>query len=63
MALLRPHVGTHYESRHEAVKAALKVLEPQQQIFEISGPHLLYIYTYSFYTIDSRIFLSAMMLD
>jgi hypothetical protein len=63
MALHRPHVATHPESRRAAIRAALETLESQQRMFSLMSEHHYKIYGFSFYTIDAGIFLSAMVVD
>jgi hypothetical protein len=63
IALHRPHVALHTESRHAAIQAALDCLESQQRLFDLISRHHYKIYTLSFYTIDAGIFLSATTLE
>jgi hypothetical protein len=62
MALHRPHVAAHSESRQAAVQAALDCLEAQQRLFELVSRHHYKIYTLSFYTIDAAVFLSSIII-
>lgn len=59
MALHRPHMKEHGESRRAAIKAALDCLEAQQSLFELCGEQHYKIYTLLFYTVEQGIFLSA----
>lgn len=59
MALHRPHMAQHEESRQAAIKAALDCLQAQQALFDLCGEQFYKMYTLSFYTIEPSIFLSA----
>ncbi|KAL9616594.1 MAG: hypothetical protein Q9160_008539 [Pyrenula sp. 1 TL-2023] len=59
MALHRPHMAQHEESRQAAIKAALDCLQAQQALFDVCGEQFYKMYTLSFYTIEPSIFLSA----
>lgn len=60
MALHRPHVA-HPQSLVAEVKVAKSVLDFSQVLFEITKEHQYKTFTLIFYTIDSGLFLSAIM--
>lgn len=61
IALHRPHMAKHMQSRQRALQAALKVLESQQRYFEaISRMHYGY-FGNAFYNIDAAIVLSTVV--
>lgn len=61
MVLHRPHMAIHVESRRAAVQAALTVLNSQERYFAISKPHHYKLFGLTFYTVDSCIMLSAII--
>lgn len=58
MALHRPHIVTHAESRRAALQAAIVTLESQHRSFAQMHPHHYKLFSLSFYTIDASILLS-----
>jgi len=63
LALHRPHVVEHPESRHAAIEAALNCLDGQQRLFEMVQEHHYRFYSLSFVTIDAGIFLSGITIE
>lgn len=58
MAIHRPHMEHHVESRRAALQAALVILESQNRSFSSIGPHHYKLFGLSFYTIDASLLLS-----
>lgn len=63
LALHRPHVLSYRTSSDASIEAARKILNLSQQLFEITSKHQHKTYTLVFYTIDTGILLSAIMLS
>ncbi|KAE9365404.1 hypothetical protein N431DRAFT_420550 [Stipitochalara longipes BDJ] len=61
MALHRPHVAKHTESRKRAQEAALNVLESQQRLFEVINRNHYAYFGHAFYSIDAAIVLSTVI--
>ncbi|KAL3419598.1 fungal specific transcription factor domain-containing protein [Phlyctema vagabunda] len=61
LALHRPHVAKHGNSRQKAVEAALIVLESQQRFFEIINRTHYSYFGNAFHTIDAVIVLTTVM--
>jgi len=59
MALHRPHIATHAESRRAALQAAIVTLESQHRSFGQMNRHHYKFFGLSFYTIDASILLSV----
>jgi hypothetical protein len=58
MALHRPHIVIHAESRRAALKASIVTLESQQRSFSQMKKNHYKLFSLSFYTIDAAILLS-----
>lgn len=61
MALHRPHAAKRQKSLAEAVRAAIRILQHSQKLFEITEKHQRKFYSLSFHTIDAGISLSTML--
>ncbi|KAH8597523.1 hypothetical protein B0O99DRAFT_78067 [Bisporella sp. PMI_857] len=61
MALHRPHVAKHMESRQRAQEAALNVLESQQRFFEVINRNHYGYFGNAFFSIDAVIVLSTVV--
>lgn len=62
-ALHRPYLATHPESRNCAISAALVLLQAQQRLFEMISEPQYKLFAYSFYTVDSALFLMSMIIE
>lgn len=60
-ALHRPCITTHTESRKAAIDAALSLLQAQQRLYDMISEPQYKLFGYSFYTIDSALFLMSML--
>lgn len=61
MALHRPHVAKHVESRQRAQEAALNVLGSQQRFFEVINRNHYGYFGNAFFSIDAAIVLSTVV--
>jgi hypothetical protein len=61
MALHRPHIAKHTESRMRAQEAALNVLASQQRLFEVINRNHYAYFGHAFYSIDAAIVLSTIV--
>ncbi|KAE8362189.1 fungal-specific transcription factor domain-containing protein [Aspergillus caelatus] len=59
MALHRPHISSHAQSRRAVLQAAIVVLDSQQRLFELTELHHYMLCHLSFYTVDAAILLSV----
>ncbi|KAE8372615.1 fungal-specific transcription factor domain-containing protein [Aspergillus bertholletiae] len=59
MALHRPHISSHMQSRRAVLQAAIIVLDSQQRLFDLTKLHHYMLCHLSFYTVDAAILLSV----
>lgn len=59
MALHRPHIEHHVESRRAGLQAAIVILDSQHRSFMQTRPHQYKLFGLSFYTIDASLLLSV----
>ena len=62
MALHRPHVISHGESRKAALQAALQTLDCQQRSFAQASQDLYHLFGLAFYTVDAAILVSIIVM-
>jgi hypothetical protein len=60
MALHRPHIHLHPESRMVAVECTLRLLATQDQVCQVISERHYPIYGFSFFTIDAVVFLATL---
>jgi len=61
VALHRPHVAKHTESRKRAQEAALNVLDSQQRLFDVINKNHYAYFGHAFFSIDAAIVLSTVV--
>lgn len=63
IALHRPHVATHVQSRNAAISSALETLAAQKRLYEHLPSSQFRTFGMSFYTIDAGLVLSTTVLE
>lgn len=62
LALHRPLIFSSFESRVEALKAGGSILDAQERLFQMSGPHQEHLFTPVYHSFDAIVLMAAICL-